>query len=185
MRMPMPRSSGQVASSGFTGGGLSVYREREHEHAARLPETGHGELARADEAPGRGERLELLLGPAALHGEKAAVRSDEPPHLRKELRQRCDRARDDRVEGFGRVHRLDSRLKRRHVREPERGWAAGRGGRRPAPARARRPPRLPPSSAGRSAALSSTGLNSRVVARSGAGLIILRRCGCGWWETRG
>src|SRR5256886_13730416 len=68
MRMAMPRSSGQVARSGFTGGGLSVHREREHEHAARLPETGHGELARADEPPGRGQRLELLFGPAALHG---------------------------------------------------------------------------------------------------------------------
>src|SRR2546429_4484981 len=120
MRMAMPRSSGQVARSGFTGGGLSVHREREHEHAARLPETGHGELARADEPPGRGQRLELLFGPAALHGEKAAVRGDQPPRLREQLRQRCERARDDRVEGFGRVHRLDSRLKRRHVREPER-----------------------------------------------------------------
>src|SRR5213082_3831833 len=85
MRMPMPRSSGQVARSGFTGGGLSVHREREHEHAARLPETGHGELARADEAPGRGERLELLLGPAALHGEKAAVRSDRSEEHTSEL----------------------------------------------------------------------------------------------------
>src|SRR5947208_507232 len=120
MRMPMPRSSGQVARSGFTGGGLSAHREREHEHAARLPQTGHGELARAGEAPGRGERLELLLGPAALHGEHPAVRGDEPPHLREELRQRCERARDDRVEGLPGVHRLDPRLKRRHVGEPER-----------------------------------------------------------------
>src|SRR5205085_938482 len=171
MRMAMPRSSGQVARSGFTGGGLSVHREREHEHAARLPETGHGELARADEPPGRGQRLELLFGPAALHGEKAAVRGDQPPRLREQLRQRCERARAERADACEVVAAVPAGELLEEREQPTR---VGTG--------------QANTEAGRilDQVLGGTqlhGTQTRLLARSSARLIILRRCDCCWWKT--